>query len=251
VPAMIQMLLAQPLEDADLSSLRYVNSGAAPLAAQTREQWERRVPGCQILEGYGCTESGAVISVNPPGASRPGSVGRPIPGYQVSIRDDDDAGVPAGADGEICVRADGVMAGYWNSPAETAATLRGGWLHTGDIGRLDADGYLYVVDRKKDLIIRGGFNVFPRDVEDVLLEHPAVAMAGVIGRPDQRLGEEIVAFVSLLPGSEATPAEIIEFARGRLSANKYPREVSIVDSVPLTSVGKLDRKALRGQTAGG
>ena len=141
---MIQMLLAQPLEDADLSSLRYVNSGAAPLAAETREQWERRVPGSEILEGYGCTESGAVISVNPPGASRPGSVGLPIPGYQVSIRDDDDADVPAGADGEICVRADGVMAGYWNSPAETAATLRGGWLHTGDIGRLDADGYLYV-----------------------------------------------------------------------------------------------------------
>ena len=143
------------------------------------------------------------------------------------------------------------MAGYWNSPAETAATLRGGWLHTGDIGRLDADGYLYVLDRKKDLIIRGGFNVFPRDVEDVLLEHPAVAMAGVVGRPDQRLGEEVVAFVSLRPGSEATPAEIIEFARGRLAAPKYPREVNIVDLVPLTSVGKLDRKALRGRAADG
>ena len=143
------------------------------------------------------------------------------------------------------------MAGYWNSPAETAATLRGGWLHTGDIGRLDADGYLYVLDRKKDLIIRGGFNVFPRDVEDVLLEHPAVAMAGVVGRPDQRLGEEVVAFVSLRPGSEASPAEIIEFARGRLAAPKYPREVHIVDLVPLTSVGKLDRKALRGRAADG
>jgi long-chain acyl-CoA synthetase len=245
VPAMVQMLLAQPVEDFDLSALRYVNCGAAPLAAETREQWERRVPGSEILEGYGCTESGAVISVNPPGASRPGSAGMPIPGYQVSIRDDNDADVPAGADGEICVRADGVMAGYWNSPAETEATLRGGWLHTGDIGRLDADGYLYVVDRKKDLIIRGGFNIFPRDVEDVLLEHPAVAMAGVVGRPDDRLGEEVVAFVSLRPRSQATPEEIIEFARGRLAAHKYPREVTIVDAVPLTSVGKLDRKALR------
>jgi long-chain acyl-CoA synthetase len=251
VPAMIQMLLAQPLEDADLSSLRYVNSGAAPLAAETREQWERRVPGSEILEGYGCTESGAVISVNPPGASRPGSVGLPIPGYQVSIRDDGDADLPAGTDGEICVHADGVMAGYWNSPEETAATLRGGWLHTGDIGRFDADGYLYVVDRKKDLIIRGGFNVFPRDVEDVLLQHPAVAMAGVVGRPDERLGEEIVAFVSLRPGSQATPAQITEFARDRLAANKYPREVNILDSVPLTSVGKLDRKALRARAADG
>jgi long-chain acyl-CoA synthetase len=249
VPAMIQMLLAQPLEDFDLSPLRYVNSGAAPLAAETREQWERRVPGSEILEGYGCTESGAVISVNPPGASRPGSVGRPIPGYQVSIRDNDDADVPAGADGEICVRSDGVMAGYWNSPDETSAALRGGWLHTGDIGHFDADGYLYVVDRKKDLIIRGGFNVFPRDVEDVLLEHPAVAMAGVVGRPHERLGEEIVAFVSLRPGSEATPAEITEFARGRLAAHKYPREVNILDAVPLTSVGKLDRKALRRRAA--
>jgi long-chain acyl-CoA synthetase len=245
VPAMVQMLLAQPLEDTDLSALKYVNCGAAPLAAETRDQWERRVPSSEILEGYGCTESGAVISVNPPGASRPGSVGRPIPGYQVSIRDNADADLPAGTDGEICVRSDGVMAGYWNSPAETAATLLGGWLHTGDIGHLDADGYLYVVDRKKDLIIRGGFNVFPRDVEDVLLQHPAVAMAGVVGRPDERLGEEIVAFVSLRPDSEATPAEITEFARGQLAAHKYPREVTILDAVPLTSVGKLDRKALR------
>jgi len=250
VPAMVQMLLAQPLEDFDLSSLRYVNCGAAPLAAETREQWERRVPSSEILEGYGCTESGAVISVNPPGASRPGSVGLPIPGYQVAIRADSDADVAAGDDGEICVHADGVMAGYWNSPAETEATLQGGWLHTGDIGHFDADGYLYVVDRKKDLIIRGGFNIFPRDVEDILLEHPAVAMAGVVGRPDERLGEEIVAFVSLRPDTEATPGEIIEFARGRLAAHKYPREVNIVDMVPLTSVGKLDRKALRGRAAG-
>jgi long-chain acyl-CoA synthetase len=142
------------------------------------------------------------------------------------------------------------MAGYWNSPAETAATLRGGWLHTGDIGRQDADGYLYVVDRKKDLIIRGGFNVFPRDVEDVLLQHPAVAMAGVVGRPDQRLGEEVVAFVSLRPGGQATPAEITEFARERLAANKYPRDVTILAAVPLTSVGKLDRKALRARVRG-
>jgi long-chain acyl-CoA synthetase len=250
VPAMVQMLLVQPLEDADLSALRYVNSGAAPLAAETREQWERRVPGSEILEGYGCTESGAVISVNPPGASRPGSVGLPIPGYQVAIRDDSDGDVPTGTDGEICVRADGVMAGYWNAPEETAAALLGGWLHTGDIGHLDADGYLYVVDRKKDLIIRGGFNVFPRDVEDVLLEHPAVAMAGVVGRPDERLGEEVAAFVSLRPGSQAAPAEVIEFARGRLAAHKYPREVTIVDAIPLTSVGKLDRKALRRRAAG-
>jgi len=249
VPAMIQMLLAQPLEDADLSALRYVGSGAAPLAAQTRQQWEQRVPGSQILEGYGCTESGAVISTNPPGGNRPGSVGLPIPGYQVQIRDDSDSAVEAPKDGEICVRSDGVMAGYWNSADETAQTLRGGWLHTGDIGHLDADGYLYVVDRKKDLIIRGGFNIYPRDVEDVLLEHPAIATAGVVGRPDPRLGEEIVAFVTLRPGHHASPDDVVAFARTRLSAHKYPRDIRITDTLPLTSVGKLNRKALRAQAA--
>jgi long-chain acyl-CoA synthetase len=143
------------------------------------------------------------------------------------------------------------MTGYWNSPAETSRAMRGGWLHTGDIGHLDADGYLYVVDRKKDLIIRGGFNVFPRDVEDVLVQHPAVAMAGVVGRPDARLGEEIVAFVSLRPGASAPPAELTAFARERLAAHKYPREVRILDALPLTSVGKLDRKALRARAPGG
>src|SRR6266568_567578 len=247
VPAMVQMLLAQPLEDFDLSALRYVNCGAAPLAAETREQWERRVPGSEILEGYGCTESGAVISVNPPGASRPGSAGLPIPGYQVSIRDDNDDDVAAGADGEICVRADGVMAGYWNSPAETEATLRGGWLHTGDIGRLDADGYLYVVDRKKDLIIRGGFNIFPRDVEEALLEHPAVTEAAVVGRPDKLHGEEVIAFVSQRASAELTADDLVAYARERIGGYKYPREVHIVSSLPLTAVGKIDRKALRTQ----
>src|SRR6266699_2469112 len=213
------------------------------------EQWERRVPGSQVLEGYGCTESGAVISTSPPGASRPGSVGLPIPGYQVAIRDDAEHDLPAGADGEICVRSEGVMIGYWNSPAETSQVLRGGWLHTGDIGHFDTDGYLYVVDRKKDLIIRGGFNVYPRDVEDVLVQHPAVAMAGVVGRPDPRLGEEVVAFVSLRPEARARPAELITFARERLAAHKYPREIRILDALPLTSVGKLDRKALRARAA--
>ncbi len=251
VPAMIQLLLAQPLEDADLSALVYVNSGAAPLAAETREQWQRRVPSSQILEGYGCTESGAVISTSPPGAGRTGSVGLPIPGYQVAIRDDAERDLPAGADGEICVRSEGVMTGYWKSPGETERALQGGWLHTGDIGHLDADGYLYVVDRKKDLIIRGGFNVFPRDVEDVLVQHPAVAMAGVVGLPDPRLGEEVVAFVSLRPGATAAPAELVAFARERMAAVKYPREVHILDALPLTSVGKLDRKALRARGPGG
>jgi long-chain acyl-CoA synthetase len=143
------------------------------------------------------------------------------------------------------------MRGYWHAAEDSAATvLAAGWLHTGDIGHLDADGYLYVVDRKKDLIIRGGFNVYPRDVEDVLVAHPAVAQAGVVGRPDARLGEEIVAFVSLRPETDATVDELAEYARAHLAAHRYPRQITIVPAVPLTSVGKLDRKKLREWVAG-
>ncbi len=245
VPAMAQMLLAEPLEDAALDSLRYVTSGAAPLALDVLREFERRIPSAEILEGYGCTETSAVISSNPPGKRRVGSVGVPIRGCAVSIVDEHDRVLQSGEDGEICVESPGVMTGYWNAPEETADALRGGWLHTGDIGHLDPDGYLHVVDRKKDLILRGGFNVFPRDVEDVLLAHGDVAMAGVVGRPDPRLGEEVVAFVSLRAGASVTSDELIAHARARLSATKSPREIVLVDSIPLTSVGKLDRKALR------
>jgi long-chain acyl-CoA synthetase len=245
VPAMAQMLLAEPLEDAALDSLRYVSSGAAPLALDVLREFERRIPSVEILEGYGCTETSAVISSSPPGNRRAGSVGVPIRDCDVRILDDSDRPLAVGDDGEICVRSPGVMRGYWNAPEETAEAMRGGWLHTGDIGHLDPDGYLYVVDRKKDLILRGGFNVFPRDVEDVLLSHGDVAMAGVVGRPDPRLGEEVVAFVSLRPGAAVTADELIAHARSRLSPTKSPREIHLVDSIPLTSVGKLDRKALR------
>ena len=243
VPSMIQMLLGQPLEKADLSELTFISSGASPLAEEVRREFEARVPSAMIYEGYGCTESATLISSNPYGARRVGSVGRPVAGCEVSIQDDSGAELPAGQDGEICVRSPGVMTGYWRS--EDTSALAGGWLHTGDIGHLDADGYLYVVDRKKDLILRGGFNVFPRDVEDVLLAHPAVALAGVVGRPDVRLGEEVVAFVSLRPDASATADELTEHAKRHLAANKYPREITIVPTVPLTSVGKLDRKKLR------
>jgi long-chain acyl-CoA synthetase len=251
VPSMIQMLLSQPLEDADLSELTAVGSGAAPLAEEVRREFEARVPSATIYEGYGCTESATIISTNPFGARRVGSVGRPVDGCEVTIRDDADQEVPAGQDGEICARSPGVMSGYWHAPESAATVLANGWLHTGDIGHLDDDGYLYVVDRKKDLILRGGFNVFPRDVEDVLLAHPAVALAGVVGRPDARLGEEVVAFVSLRPDAQVTAEELIEHARRHLGSYKYPRQVTIVPSVPLTSVGKLDRKKLRQWVADG
>jgi long-chain acyl-CoA synthetase len=247
VPSMIQMLLALPLAEHDLSSLVAVASGAAPLAAEVREQFEARVPSAQIYEGYGCTESASLISSSPFGRRRAGSVGLPVPGCEVTVQDENGKELPTGEDGEICVRSPGVTAGYWRSPKASAVALAGGWLHTGDIGHLDGDGYLYVVDRKKDLIIRGGFNVYPRDVEDVLLAHPAVAMAAVVGRPDPRLGEEVVGFVSLRPGAQATGPDLVAHARAHLAANKYPREVHVLDAIPLTSVGKLDRKRLRAQ----
>ena len=251
VPSMIQMLLGQPLEQADLSELALISSGASPLPEEVLREFEKRVPSATIYEGYGCTESATLISANPLGARRVGSVGLPVAGCEVSIQDDSGEMLAAGQDGEICARSPGVMSGYWHTPDAAANVLAGGWLHTGDIGHLDEDGYLYVVDRKKDLILRGGFNVFPRDVEEVLVAHPAVALAGVVGRPDVRLGEEVVAFVSLRPGASATVEELSEHVRRHLGANKYPRQITMVPAVPLTSVGKLDRKKMRQWAADG
>jgi len=245
VPTMLQILLSEPLEQYDLSSLRAVSSGGAPLAAEVAEQFVKRVPSATIRQGYGLTETAALISSNPVGREQPGSVGLPVPGTEVRILDDAGEDVPAGEVGEICARSPGVMQGYWHSPAVTAEALRGGWLHTGDLGYVDEQGYLYIVDRKKDLIIRGGFNVYPRDVEDALLEHPAIEAAGVVGRPDPEKGEEVVAFVSLRPGADATSDELVAWARERIGGYKYPREIHVIDQLPLTGVGKLDRKAMR------
>jgi long-chain acyl-CoA synthetase len=250
VPSMIQMLLTQPLEQHDLSCLERVSSGGAPLAVEVARELERRLPGVEVREGYGCTESSALISAQPKQERRLGSVGKPVPGVEVRIEGPDGAALPPGEDGEICVRGPVLMTGYWNAGRAgdneaTAETLRGGWLHTGDVGHLDDEGWLYVVDRLKDLIIRNGFNVYPRDVEDVLLAHPAVTAAAVVGRPDPAVGEEVIGFVSLAAGAQVTPQELVAFAKERISAAKYPREVRVVDAVPLTSVLKTDRKALR------
>jgi long-chain acyl-CoA synthetase len=239
---MIQMLLAEPLESHDLSCLERVSSGAAPLARDVAEEFERRIPTVEIREGYGCTETSALISSQPE-ERRLGSVGKPLPGIEVRIELPDGGDAKAGEDGEICASGATLMQGYWRSPEATAAAVRDGWLHTGDVGHLDEDGYLYVVDRIKDLIIRGGFNVYPRDVEDVLLAHPAVAAAAVVGRPDAKLGEEVVAFVQL--SSDVSPEELIAYGKEHLGAYKYPREVRVVPAIPLTSVMKTDRKALR------
>ncbi|MEA2477451.1 MAG: long-chain acyl-CoA synthetase [Actinomycetota bacterium] len=245
VPSMIQMLLSMPLEDADLSSLRYVVSGASPLPMDSMNEFERRVPGVKIREGYGLTESSAIISTMPPDHIKQGSVGVAVEGCEVKVVDDNGDEVPPGEIGEIIVRSGTVMLGYWRADDATRTTVRDGWLYTGDMGRLDEDGYLWIVDRKKDLIIRGGFNVYPRDVEDALTEHPHVAVAAVVGRPDETYGEEVVAFVQLVSGADTTAEQLVEFAKGRVGKYKYPREVRVVDSIPLTPVGKIDRKALR------
>jgi long-chain acyl-CoA synthetase len=238
VPSMLQLLLAQPLEDYDLSELRYVVSGGAPLPTEVAEELLRRVPQVEIREGYGLTESSALVTSTPPGGSRLGSVGQAAPGVEVRIDGDEEIG-------EICVRSPSVMLGYWGQPEATAEAIEDGWLRTGDLGYLDEEGYLYVVDRKKDLIIRGGFNVFPRDVEEAMLEHPEVVGAGVVGRPDAAYGEEVVAYVELASGADATPDHLVAYAKERIGGYKYPREVHLVGSLPLTPVGKVDRKALR------
>ena len=243
VPSMLQLLLAQPLEDADLSSLTYVTSGGAPLALAVRQEFERRVPTARVCDGYGCTEITSTATMNPPDTRRDGTVGTALPGVRLRIEDASGAEVPVGVDGEVCVASPGVMAGYWRDPQATESVVRDGWLHTGDIGHVDEDGYLTVVDRIKDLIIRGGFNVYPRDVEDVLLEHPAVVAAAVVGRPDPVLGEEVVAYVEVR--EPASGDELLAFAATRLARTKHPRELHVVDRVPLTSVGKVDRKAVR------
>jgi long-chain acyl-CoA synthetase len=233
VPSMVQALLQQPLEERDLSSLTYITSGGAPLPLPVWQELERRLPHVRLCDGYGCTEATSTVTMNPPGDRRHGSVGRPVPGVEVRIADD----------GEVLVKSPGVMLGYHRDAAATADTVVDGWLRTGDVGRLDDDGYLWIVDRLKDVILRGGFNVYPRDVEDALLAHPSVARAAVVGRPDARLGEEVVAFVSLR--APATADELLAFGRSVIASHKAPRELHVVDEVPLTSVGKTDRKAAR------
>jgi long-chain acyl-CoA synthetase len=179
------------------------------------------------------------------GVRKLGSVGQPIPGVQVVIMDDDDRPLPAGELGEICVRGPNVMLGYYRLPEETARTLRHGWLHTGDVGRLDEDNFLYIVERKKDLIIRGGFNIYPREVEEVLYAHPHVAETAVVGMRDPLMGEDVLAFVVLKPGASADADAIIAFCQERLAKYKCPKRIRFVPALPKSPIGKILRKELR------
>jgi long-chain acyl-CoA synthetase len=248
VPTMYYALLRADLAGRDLSSLRVGISGGAAIAGEVIRAFEEKFPGVVILEGYGLSETASTTTFNISAEQRKVlSIGRPIWGVEVRVADEQDKPLPPGPGsiGEIVIRGHNVMKGYYGNPAATAEAFRGGWFHTGDLAYADEDGYLFIVDRKKDMLIRGGYNVYPREVEEVLFAHPAVAEAAVIGRPDPELGEEVVAFVVPKPGAEADPDEIIAYCRDRLAAYKYPREVRIVADLPKGPTGKILKRELR------
>jgi long-chain acyl-CoA synthetase len=245
VPTMLRLLLTLPLEDHDLSSLQRLICGSAPLPPDVLRAFEARVPSATICEGYGLTETTAAATVNRRATRKIGSVGTPLPGVDIEVVDGDGRPVPVGHPGEVLLRSPSNAIGYWNAPDATDATFADGWVRTGDIGALDADGALTILDRKKDLIIRNGFNVYPRDVEDALAEHPGIAAAAVVGRPDDEVGEEVVAFVQAMPGTVLEVAEVRTWAKERIGGKSYPRDVRVLDAIPLTPVMKIDRKAVR------
>ncbi|GHO93211.1 long-chain-fatty-acid--CoA ligase [Reticulibacter mediterranei] len=244
VPAMFVALLYTPDADSyDTSSLRNCGSGSAPLPMEVLKGFEQKFH-CELGEGYGLSEASAMLTSHRTGMPRkPGSVGTSIPGVELRIVDENDHEVPTGEVGEIIARGPNVMQGYYNMAEATTETLRNGWLHTGDMGRLDEDGYLYIVERKKDLIIRGGFNIYPRDVEEVLASHPAVIEAAVVGVPSQRMGEEVKAFVVV--SSPIDVEALITYCRERLANYKTPSQIEIVDALPRNTIGKIDKKELR------
>jgi fatty-acyl-CoA synthase len=248
---MIYAILDQPnLDSADLSCLETVMYGASPIApARLAEGIERIGPVfCQL---YGQTESaGQGTSLwkhqhDPADLQRLTSCGTPMPFTRVSVLDEDNQPVPDGSPGEMCLQGLSIMDGYWKQPDLTASTLAGGWLHTGDIGVRDEAGFFYLVDRKKDMIVSGGFNVFPREIEDVLCEHPAVSSAAVIGVPDTKWGEAVKALVVLRPDSHTDADSLIALVREKKGPVYVPKTVDFVDSLPLTAVGKADKKVLR------
>jgi acyl-CoA synthetase (AMP-forming)/AMP-acid ligase II len=230
---------------ADTASLRCVVCGAAPMPAAAIHAFEDRY-GVSILEGYGQSEGTVVTTANPlRGLRKPGTVGLPLPGQEVRIVGKDDEPLPAGQVGEVTVRGPNVMRGYLGKPAETAETLRRGWLHTGDLGRFDEDGYLVLVDRLKDMIIRGGENIYPREIEQVLFEHPTVADVAVVGVPDATWGEQVAAFVRPAPGQRPDPDELFAYCREHLAPHKTPRYWTVVEESPQTPSGKIQKFVLR------
>jgi long-chain acyl-CoA synthetase len=244
-PMFIAWLNTPGAERYDLSSVRLAVSGAAPLPGRILEEFQRRF-GITIWEGYGLTETAPAVTSNAMGLTpKPASIGRPLPGLDVRLVDEHGDEVEDGDPGEIVVRGPNVFRGYWRDQAATQEVLEEGWLHTGDVAYADEDGYLFLVDRKKDLIIVSGFNVFPREVEDVLYRHPKIAEVAVVGIPHPYTGEAVKAIVSLKPGETATEEEIIEFCRRSLARFKVPQVVDFVKELPHSQTGKVLRRALR------
>jgi long-chain acyl-CoA synthetase len=226
------------------SSLRFCVSGGASLPVEVLRRFEKAF-NVTIYEGYGLTECSPVCVENPYGrVTKPGSIGVPIPGFKARIVDEKDMDVPVGEVGELIVQGPGVMKGYLNQRKATEETLRGGWLHTGDLARQDPEGYIYIVDRKKEMIIRGGYNVYPREIEEVLYTHPAILECAVVGVPHHDLGEEVAAVVMLRKGHQVSPDDIKMWAKERVAPYKYPRIVRIVDELPKTTTGKILKRAI-------
>jgi len=248
VPTVLALLLNHPrAAEFDLSSLKEIICGGAPLPVELAQAFMRRYP-CRIREVYGLTEASGMGTANRRNEPfRSGSAGRAYINMDLSIVDDRDQPLPAGERGEICIRGPVVMRGYHNRADETADVLRDGWLHTGDIGYLDDDGFLFVVDRKKDMIIRGGENIFPAELEAVLHLHPAVAEAAVVGTPDPIYGENVVAFVVLKQGAAVTESELIEHVCLHVARFKAPTQVRFVTTLPKSNIGKILRRVLREQ----
>jgi long-chain acyl-CoA synthetase len=210
-------------------------------------QFEKTFHG-RILEGYGCTEASPAISMNRPDAVyKPGSSGQPLPGVEVTVQDEQGNPLPPNTPGEICVRGENVMKGYFNKPEATAETVVDGWLHTGDVGCLDEEGYLFLTDRMNDMIIRGGENIYPSDIEEVLFEHPGILEAAVIGKKDPVYGEDVCAIVVKEPGAELHGEEVIEYTGTRLAKFQKPKWVIFVDALPKNPLGKILKKELRAQ----
>ena len=250
VPTMYWGLLGALDEDVDVATiaknLRIAAAGGSALPVEVHKDFQRRF-GVTILEGYGLSETSPVASFSPYGEPpRVGSIGVPIPGVEMKLINDDWSEVPDGPDeiGEIAIKGHNIMKGYYNRPEATDAVMKDGWFRSGDLGRRDEDGYYYIVDRSKDMIIRGGFNVYPREIEEVLMTHEAVSLAAVIGVPHESHGEEIKAVVILHEGVEITEVELVAWSKQEMAGYKYPRIVEFVEALPMTATGKILKREL-------
>jgi len=250
VPTIFVAIVNHPkIADYDLSSIRFCITGSAPMPVEILTQFEK-MTGSVIVEGFGLSESSPVTHVNPIGGVRkPGSIGLPVSDTDARLvpLDLSEQEVPVGEEGELVVKGPQVMKGYWNMPDETNQVLRDGWLYTGDIAKMDEDGYFYIVDRKKDMVIAGGYNIYPREIEEVLYMHPKVMDAVIIGIPDPYRGETVKAFVVPKPGVALTEKEVLYFCKTRLAAYKMPKVVELREALPKTMVGKVLRRQLRAE----